>query len=88
MKINLAEIELSFFETLILSKLISTESQILETWKLIALYSDENGIFSLKALQMLLSRLRKKLKDSGLGNRALRSERSIGYKLTISLILN
>ena len=44
MKINLAEIELSFFETLILSKLISTESQILETWKLIALYSDENGI--------------------------------------------
>ena len=88
LKTNLAEIELSFIETLILSKLISAESQMLESWQLIALYSDENDNFSLEALQMRLSRLRKKLKDAGLGKRALRSERGIGYKLTSSLILN
>jgi len=79
---------LSFIETLILSKLISAESQMLETWQLIVLYSGENDNLSLEALQMRLSRLRKKLKDAGLGNRALRSERGIGYKLTSSLILN
>ena len=61
---------------------------MLESWQLIALYSDENDNFSLEALQMRLSRLRKKLKDAGLGKRALRSERGIGYKLTSSLILN
>ena len=88
LKTNLAEIELSFIEILILSKLISAESQMLESWQLIALYSDENDNFSLEALQMRLSRLRKKLKDAGLGKRALRSERGIGYKLTSSLILN
>jgi len=85
---KIAEVSLSHAETLILSKLITAESQLLESWQLISLYSDNEDAFSVSALQMRLSRLRKKLEDAGLGKRAIKSERGIGYKLTAQLTLD
>ena len=85
---KIAKISLSYTETLILSKLICAQGQFLESWQLIALFSDNDDAFSLPALQMRLSRLRQKLEDAGLGKRTIKSERGFGYRLITEITLD
>ena len=85
---KIAKISLSYKETLILSKLISAQGQFLESWQLVALFSDNDDAFSLPALQMRLSRLRQKLEDAGLGKRTIKSERGLGYRLITEITLD
>ena len=68
-------------EFVLLQALVRAKGKKLELWQIYDVLGKNEQTLQKTALEAQISRLRKKLKDSGAGNQALRSMRLKGYQL-------
>lgn len=80
-------IELSPFEVALLSALARAPDQRLAHWQLLQLSTPDLQVASLSNLAVKMTRLRKKLVDSGFSANALRVIRNEGYQLRLPVQL-
>lgn len=78
---SLSEQALTMSEFLLLQALARAKGQQLELWQIYDVLGKNEQTLQKAALEAQISRLRKKLKDAGAGNQALRSMRLKGYQL-------
>lgn len=81
-------VNLSSHEAALLAALVRAKDQQLETWQLIALTDKVVNAASKKALEVQITRLRKKFLHVGPPEPALKSIRGQGYKLCLPVALS
>jgi DNA-binding response OmpR family regulator len=79
------EQSLSKAETMLLTALARSRGQRLENWQLLALLGQEAA--TKEALEVRMTRLRRKLVEAGAGPQPLRAVRGVGYSLTTGIVV-
>ena len=81
----LAEIALTSTEYVLLQSLARAKNKSLELWQIYDLLGKTEETLQKPAIEAQLYRLRKKLRDCGAGNQALKSIRLRGYQLCVPI---
>lgn len=76
---------LNWREVSLLQKLALAPGHELETWQLVEVLDDEFGSRAKQNLEVILSRLRSKLRQNGIDRPIIRARRGIGYRLCLPL---
>lgn len=84
----LSEQILTSSEFVLLQAMVRAKDKFLEMWQIYDVLGKTDQTLQKTALEAQFSRLRKKLKDSGAGNQALRSMRLKGYQLCCSIYIS
>jgi DNA-binding response OmpR family regulator len=79
------EVSLTGTEYLLLQSLARAKNKSLELWQIYDLLGKTEETLQKPAIEAQLYRLRKKLRDCGAGNQALKSVRLKGYQLCVSI---
>ena len=79
------EVQLTSTEYLLLQSLARAKERTLALWQIYDLLGKTEQTLKKPALEAQLYRLRKKLRDSGAGNQALKAVRLKGYQLCVSI---
>jgi DNA-binding response OmpR family regulator len=79
------EVQLTSTEYLLLQPLARAKERTLALWQIYDLLGKTEQTLKKPALEAQLYRLRKKLRDSGAGNQALKAVRLKGYQLCVSI---
>ena len=80
-----AEVALTSTEYVLLQSLARAKNKSLELWQIYDLLGKTEETLQKPAIEAQLYRLRKKLRDCGAGNQALKSVRLRGYQLCVSI---
>ena len=82
-----AEVPLTSTEYLLLQSLARAKERTLALWQIYELLGKTEQTLKKPALEAQLYRLRKKLRDCGAGNQALKAVRLKGYQLCVSIYI-
>jgi DNA-binding response OmpR family regulator len=82
-----AEVPLTSTEYLLLQSLARAKERTLALWQIYDLLGKTEQTLKKPALEAQLYRLRKKLRDCGAGNQALKAVRLKGYQLCVSIYI-
>lgn len=85
--VNNVAVRLSVAEVAILSALALAQENKLEVWQLMEAIKKDPQQYTKAALEIMLVRLRKRMRDVGLPDTSIRSIRGWGYQLHLSLRL-